>query len=238
MVSVLDAVLQWSASRPLWQRDALRRLVTEGSVERAQVTAYAAACLGEDPGTLEPLVQDHVPASASDEQPVAVLGIHSATNVNSLAPGEHLTFAENGLTIVYGDNGSGKSGYARILKAVTRTRASERVHNDIFKDPSLVPGATIDFAIAGAAQSFDWSPTREGSDPLSQASFFDRSCSGIYLSYDTPRSVFRPFGLGLFDELVEVCERVRAALDRRATDAGRRSAGFRHLTTRRRPEHS
>jgi energy-coupling factor transporter ATP-binding protein EcfA2 len=156
---------------------------------------------------------------------VTVLGIHSTTNVNSLAPGEHLTFAENGLTIVYGDNGSGKSGYARILKAVTRTRASERVHNDIFKDPSLIPAATIDFAVAGAARSFDWSPATVGSDPLSQASFFDRSCSGIYLSRDT-EVAFRPFGLGLFDELVDVCERVRTELDRRATDAGRRTPGL------------
>jgi len=225
VATVLDTVLQWSASRPPWQRDALRRLVTEGSVEDAQITAYTAACLGEDPGPLEPLVQNHVPASPSDEQPVTILGIRSATNVNSLAQGEHLTFAETGLTIVYGDNGSGKSGYARILKAVTRTRASERVHNDIFKDPSLIPGATIDFSVAGPARSFDWSPTTAGSDPLSQASFFDRSCSGIYLSRET-EVAFRPFGLGLFDELVEVCERVRAELDRRASDAGRRTSGF------------
>lgn len=225
MATVLDTLLQWSASRPLWQRDGLRRLVTAGAVEEAQVTAYATACLGEEAGPLEPLVQDHVPASQSDEQPVTVLGIHSAANVNSLAQGEHLSFAESGLTIVYGDNGSGKSGYARILKAVTRTRASERIHNDIFKDPSLIPQATIDFALAGTTHSFDWSPTTVGCAPLSQASFFDRSCSGIYLSRET-EVAFRPFGLGLFDELVAVCERVRTDLDRRAQDAGRRTPGL------------
>ena len=87
MASVLDAVLLWSASRPLWQRDALRRLATEGAVGDAQISAYAAACLRQDPGTLEPLAQDHVPTSPSEEQPVTVLGIHSTTNVKFLGSG-------------------------------------------------------------------------------------------------------------------------------------------------------
>jgi hypothetical protein len=224
MVTVLDALLQWSASRPLWQRDALRRLVTAGVVEDAEIVTYATACLGEEVA-LEPLTQAHLPASPVEEHPVAILGIHSAVNVNSLMHGEHLTFGEAGLTIVYGDNGTGKSGYARILKAVTRTRASENIHNDIFKDPSLVPRATIDFTVAGTSQSFDWSPATTGCDPLSQASFFDRSCSGIYLSRET-EVAFRPFGLGLFEELVSVCESVRAELDRRASEAGRRTTGL------------
>jgi len=50
--------------------------------------------------------------------------IHGAENVNALKAGERLTFDKTGLTVVYGDNGSGKSGYARILNkgAVRLTR--------------------------------------------------------------------------------------------------------------------
>ncbi len=77
--------------------------------------------------------------NGAEKRPVAVMSIRGAENVNALADGEVLTFAATGLTIVYGDNASGKSGYARILKAVTRTRASEQVRNDIFREQSLVP---------------------------------------------------------------------------------------------------
>ena len=42
--------------------------------------------------------------------------------MNALKEGERLTFGKTGLTVVYGDNGSGKSGYARILKKVCRAR--------------------------------------------------------------------------------------------------------------------
>jgi len=42
----------------------------------------------------------------------------------------------------------------------------------------------------------------------------------------TGQPPFRPFGLGLFDELVDVCERVRAQLDAKSTEAGRRTPGL------------
>jgi hypothetical protein len=87
--------------------------------------------LSEDAANLDPLGAQHIRATGTEPVPVAVLGIRDVENVNSLATGEHLTFAPSGLSIVYGDNASGKSGYARILKAVTRTRASERVRNNI-----------------------------------------------------------------------------------------------------------
>lgn len=43
--------------------------------------------------------------------------------MNALKPGECLSIEKgNGITVVYGNNGSGKSGYARILKSACRTR--------------------------------------------------------------------------------------------------------------------
>jgi energy-coupling factor transporter ATP-binding protein EcfA2 len=226
MSSVLDEILEWSRTRPLWQRDALRRLVTEGQVDDEAVQSFTAACLGEDAANFDPLDAQHIRATGAEPVPVAVLGIRDAENVNSLATGEHLTFAPSGLTIVYGDNASGKSGYARILKAVTRTRASERVRNNIFLAADLTPRATIDLQVdQDDGKRFEWHPGVQGDEELSRLSFFDQACGDVYLSRET-EVAFRPFGLGLFDELVTVCERVRAELDKRATDIGRRTAGL------------
>jgi AAA domain len=225
VASVLDETLEWSASRPLWQQDALRRIVGLGHVDEATIEAYTKACLGAEPDGLEALSTAHVRMNGAEKRPVAVMSIRGAENVNALADGEVLTFAATGLTIVYGDNASGKSGYARILKAVTRTRASEQVRNDIFREQSLVPKATIEYAVGDAPTSCDWVTGTEAPDSLSQLSFFDRACSEVYISRET-EAAFRPFGLGLFDELVGVCERVRAELDRRSTEAGRRTPGL------------
>lgn len=226
MSTVLDEILEWSRTRPLWQRDALRRLVADGPVSDEAVQTFASACLGDDAADLDPLDAQHIRSTQAAPVPVAVLGIRDTENVNSLATGEHLTFAPTGLTIVYGDNASGKSGYARILKAVTRTRASERVRNNIFRPADLTPAATIDYQVdQDDGNNLEWHPEAEGDDELSRLSFFDQACAEVYLSRET-EVAFRPFGLGLFDELVSVCERVRAELDKRASDAGKRTAGL------------
>lgn len=112
-----------------------------------------------------------------------------------------------------------------MLKAVTRTRASEHVRSDIFREQGLVPRATIDYSVAGEARSHTWGSGEHATDDLSQLSFFDRACREVYISRET-EAAFRPFGLGLFDELVSVCERVRTEIDRRVGEAGRRAAGL------------
>ena len=67
-----------------------------------------------------PLAADHIPDPDAAAMAVTLRAIRGAENVNALKPGERLTFDKAGLTVVYGDNGSGKSGYARILKKVSR----------------------------------------------------------------------------------------------------------------------
>ena len=47
MASILDEILEWSTSRPLWQQDALRRLAMSGQVDDDAIAVYASACAGE-----------------------------------------------------------------------------------------------------------------------------------------------------------------------------------------------
>jgi energy-coupling factor transporter ATP-binding protein EcfA2 len=223
--SILDEILEWAQTRPLWQQDALRRLVMSGQVDDEAIRNYAVACVDEQVSGLEALAQMHLRSIGGERRTVRVAAIRDGQNVNALMDGCVLTFAPVGLTIVYGDNGSGKSGYARVLKAVTRTRASEQVRSDIFREQGLVPEATIEYCVEDDAKSQTWSAGEPAADDLSQLSFFDRACREVYISRET-EAAFRPFGLGLFDELVSVCERVRAEIDRRIGEAGRRTPGL------------
>jgi hypothetical protein len=53
------------------------------------------------------------------EQP-RLTRVHSVRNVNALRDDQSLVVARTGLTVVYVDNGAGKSGYVRMLKRVCR----------------------------------------------------------------------------------------------------------------------
>lgn len=66
--TVLEAILDWSGERPLWQRDALRRIVIGGTPDDAAVTDVLALCKKEHGAagiTLEAAMLEaaHLPAA-------------------------------------------------------------------------------------------------------------------------------------------------------------------------------
>src|SRR5690606_5696731 len=60
-------------------------------------------------------------------------------HLNRLAEGQQLKFAVEGLTLVYGDNGSGKSGYARITKQLCRSLSKDKLLGNVFSDVTQPP---------------------------------------------------------------------------------------------------
>lgn len=75
----------------------------------------------------EPLValsEDHLPQQGDAAGPVRLLGLREVADVGVIAPGEKLPFARTGMTAVYGENGSGKTSYSRVLKCACRARGA------------------------------------------------------------------------------------------------------------------
>jgi hypothetical protein len=106
---------------------------------------------------VSPLTAEEIFGVQSPVVAVLLSSIADPTNVNRLLDEQKLTFAPQGLTVVYGDNASGKSGYARIIKAVVGARHREAIHPDVFSDPSSVAqSALIAFDRGGVEQTATW----------------------------------------------------------------------------------
>jgi hypothetical protein len=120
-MSVYADIIGWSGNLPLWQRDALRRLATQASLMSADIDALTIACIAEanqrtaTPAST-PIANHHVPSSPGSGSAVTIAAISACTCLNAIPAGQNLTFGSVGLTIVYGDNGTGKSGFARVLR--------------------------------------------------------------------------------------------------------------------------
>lgn len=146
-----DDLISWSQKLPLWQRDALRRILS-GSLtpsDLADLCAMAKSAQGLPiPGKPSPVPATtvHVRSSRAAAPPISLMSVHDITNVNSLAPGP-ITFAPDGLTIIYGDNASGKSGIARILKKAGHAREpGGNIRPSVFEpDPGKPASAIIEF---------------------------------------------------------------------------------------------
>ena len=66
-----------------------------------------------------------------DKEGFTIKSIDSVTGVNALASRKPLEFGKKGITVVYGLNGAGKSGYIRIFKMISGAKYREDIKNNI-----------------------------------------------------------------------------------------------------------
>jgi len=216
--TVLEAVLEWSLDRPLWQRDALRRIIAQGNVTQEDVAQLVELCKvdhGATPGELiaVPLAKAHLPAVPAESAALTLLSVADVRDANNLAPGQTLAFEPKGITIIYGDNGAGKSGYARILKRACRARHAGKIEANVYgNQPPKAASADITYSIGGVVQPVErWQDSPQPHHILSAASVFDSDCAAVHIR-EKNEVAFRPFGLDVPDELAAACQAVKDAL--------------------------
>ncbi|MEX1078017.1 MAG: hypothetical protein WED09_02785 [Homoserinimonas sp.] len=212
MASIEEELASWLNDRPQWVRTLAATLIVNGVIDQAAVNTLAAELVSKKPlGTTKNFVVTDFPSTVSTGSRVGLVGINDLENVNALEKGSALSFGVTGLTVIYGDNGSGKSGFARLVKEVVGARHHQSILPNAF-DPAAAKNqsATISYQVDGVARSLAW-PAAKDAD-LSQIHFFDEACGDHYLVNDTELS-YRPSALGFLDELIEATDRLRAAID-------------------------
>ena len=112
-----------------------------------------------------------------------LISIHSLTHVNKLATGHRLEFGPQ-LTIVYGSNGSGKSGYARVLKSACRCneRAVEKILPNVYDVVASGPaGAAFELESNGTTRTLAWQEAGTLDPELHKYAVFDSKAARSYL---------------------------------------------------------
>lgn len=232
-VTVLKTVLSWSKSRPMWQQDALRRIVVDGTPDDHAVTEILELCKKEFGDTSvttnpEPLSAGHLPVDPGAGESIGLASISNVVGVNQLATSQTLQFETNGLTIVYGPNGTGKSGYTRILKKACRSRHAGDIMPDVYR-PEPTGNATADLNISrssGSTELISWEDDGHAAESLSAITVFDRDAASVHVRKKN-EVWFRPFGLDIPNDLAGVCQELKARLtSEKETLERQRNAAF------------
>jgi len=232
-VSLLDNILSWATDnlKP-WQRDALRRLVQKQEIDPQDIEELYAMLKSahglSDPLNRQPipLAKEHLPAQVGGASPVILRTLRDLKYVNRIAPGQKLEFAPNGITVIYGGNASGKSGYSRVLKRACRARdLLETIHPDAFdaKAAGNVPEATFEVEVGGNVTALTWKRGETPPDELSTISVFDGRCARAYLDTEQ-EAAYIPYGLDVIENLgqrvlPELTKRLNAEIEAINTDA-------------------
>jgi len=211
-VDGLGEILKWSAQAPAWQQDALRRLCAGPDIEATDEAELLTILKGEK--AAEPLSDQHISQTAKASRPVTLKSVRNVENVNALAPNQMMSFSERGMTIVYGDNGSGKSGYVRILKAACRARLDRSFNilpNIYDASKSGAPTAQLIYFDGLTKQSTQWVKGTASPPVLSAISVFDTAAGNIHAT-GTNDIAYTPFPLLVLARLARVADSLRVKL--------------------------
>lgn len=212
--AALSELVTWSQKRPNWQKDALRRLVNGEVLDDAAIAELVELCI--DPTrNHKPVSQAHIVIETSVAEPISLVSIKNPTAINALANQQELSFEPAGLTVIYGDNGSGKSGYVRILKHACRSRDEKFViHRDLEDKTDTPQSAEICFTRGASIEQFNWTPGGDPHSDLPSVSIFDSRSASIHVE-STNEVAYIPRPMRLLEELADVSDQIKSALDGR-----------------------
>jgi len=227
-MATIDDVITWANYLPAWQGDAVRRLLATGEQplsthEYSEILALAKADLklAPPPENLKPVPPVAGAFSGSPARTVAVklLSIDDVRNVNIIKSGQTQPFAESGVTVVYGNNGSGKSGYSRILKLACQARdKDEDILPDVFATaPTGTPTARLKIKQDNEPKDIVWTQGTPADAILTNIAVFDGRCARV-ITDNRNEINYLPYGGDVFQKTAEIILKVKADVEAEITD--------------------
>ncbi|HDQ6735348.1 TPA: AAA family ATPase [Escherichia coli O128:H2] len=211
-MDVLQEILKWSSSElPLWARDCLRRQLASPSLEDSdyeellELIKIENKILPSDKLESLPLNKDHIPVSVVNDQVIKIKELSSLVHVNRIAPDQKIAFCDNGITIIYGMNGAGKSGYGRVLKHACRARDKGGAILPNVNLPgysSNIPNGKFKISLNGKEHDLQWSYNSPSPELLSSISVFDTLCASSYLKEG--EAAYLPRGLDILEGFANI----------------------------------
>lgn len=204
----IEKLVDWVKDKPVFWRHAVKLALVKGELTDAEhmlIWSIAQMEYGViDKGELYPLYETPVTATGlvSEVSEINLSSISDVVNVGSLAPNQDLNLEPKGLNIVYGDNGTGKSTYARILKHACLTRGDVApILGNVFDNSSEESSAKLTVCNGNGSLPVDWTKTAEADENLKSIRVFDTETASHYVSKKEGALGYKPFVLKVLESL-------------------------------------
>ncbi len=217
-MSIYQDILNWSQGRHAFVQDALRRLITSTTLTQTDIDELIQLVkreCGETTITLNPIPLDntHIPiVTATTGIYPKLISLSNPINICALHNQGGLQFSNIGLSVVYGENGSGKSSYSRILRKLCWSRNPSVILKKNVFNPST-DQQRIDFVVEhnGSNVSFTWTENSPSNPILNSIFVFDNDCGDIYINNENPTE-YKPVGIDILEKLISTFTSIHQAL--------------------------
>lgn len=217
--SAARALAAWANSQDGWARLVAQHVLTtnvpldDEAVESCFSQLLAEKHLSDvSPGSVDPIA---IAKATSDDAPIIrLVKIADTVEVNALVDGQEIEF-NHSMTVIYGENASGKTGYVRVLKQIAGARSAEPVLPDVYRTTPATPAATIEYVSGNDRHIHQWSASSPGVASLRRVSVFDTPAAPLHVDDDLSY-MYTPAGIVLFEYvhsgLTQIKEKLTAQL--------------------------
>lgn len=217
-----DLLIEWANSAPEWARYIVRNAIKNKKPldDESIITAYKLFL--QENKLAERTLPAEDPLDTSDAgtetiAPLTITSLSDVTGVNALGTGNVIE-PDPHLTILFGENGTGKTGYSRIFKALAESRTADKeILGNIAFPQSETMSAIIKYRLDdGNEQCHKWRGEK-GVPPFTRMSIFDSRAVKLHVD-DNLDYTYIPAALALFDHVMDGIKAVQDAAKKEAED--------------------
>ncbi|MDP2144071.1 MAG: AAA family ATPase [Gallionella sp.] len=216
--ATLDDFEAWLAERHKWLQTAAARLLSAGIPSDDEISALADLCIAES--TKNPKAKfESIPIGAFSQstpgKPLRIEKLNKVCGVNAIKDNASLDFGSSNISVIYGTNGAGKSGFARLLKHACGARHKSDLHPNVFADKPSLPSAEFVISKDGQQLPLPWSLGQGPLSELRHVHIFDTFTANGYVNGKN-ECTYEPRKLRFISALISVCDRVSQKLSEKA----------------------
>lgn len=211
-MSIEKEIISWLQSKPNWQQEAVARSLANGQLKDLDLDELTALCKtmhGQERTDTRNF--SGLDGHSVQNQALHILSIGDIQGIENLRPRKPIPFGERNLVVVYGSNGSGKSGYVRIIKKACGKANAKEIRADVFSETPAKQCCKIEYKTDKLVDTKEWTANGAALAELAGVDIFDADGGRLYLSKESEVS-YAPRSVAIFDDLVQACEGVKYRL--------------------------
>lgn len=135
---ITNEIYQWLEKQPYWQQKLAENVLIQDSITEEEINRVYDIFKSENNLTKTKLDKEDLDFTTKRDEgdttkDIKWKGLRNVTRVNALENDQKLEVGDQ-LTIIYGNNGSGKTGYTRLLNNVFVSRGDKDILPNIHKE--------------------------------------------------------------------------------------------------------
>ena len=207
-----DYLSEFANNKPEWLKVLIKDAIeTNGSIEELRINEIFDNLLNGTP--LQ--VQTHNLSSAQQSsQKLLFESLTHISGVNALCENQTIKFSPD-VTVLYGLNGSGKSGYFRILNNISGGVHKE-IKPNIYSSEGLVKdiNVSIKYELGNSHKQYSWTDSHATHSDFYGVKVFDSSyLNGLLQTKNPDETIIFPLGLHLFGYIARILDTYTAKIN-------------------------